>query len=235
MNFDLTNPYEIAKYIKSSKKSTPVKVYLQGKLSNTCVKDIQFFGSNTSWIMFGDAQVVMDYLETYSKIIEDYVLESDRSMSAIPLLDLSSQKCRIEPGAIIRNYVTLGNEVVVMMGAVINIGAHVGNRTMIDMNAVLGARAWIGENCHIGAGAVVAGILEPPSAKPVVVENNVLIGANAVILEGVTLGKNSVIAAGAVVTKDVPENAVVAGSPAKIIKYRDEKTNQKTQLLDDLR
>lgn len=235
MNFDLTNPYEIAKYIKSSKKTTPVKIYLQGKLSDTNVEGIQFFGSNTSWIMFGDVEVVMEYLKTYSNIIEDYVLENDRRMSAIPLLDLSSQNCRIEPGAIIRNYVTLGNEVVVMMGAVINIGAHVGNRTMIDMNAVLGARAWIGENCHIGAGAVVAGVLEPPSAKPVVVENNVLIGANAVILEGVTLGQNSVIAAGAVVTKDVPENAVVAGTPAKIIKYRDEKTNLKTELLEDLR
>lgn len=184
---------------------------------------------------FGDAEQVLTYLETYCDTIEDYVIENDRRMSAIPLLDLTTQNCRIEPGAIIRDHVTLGNEVVIMMGAVINIGAQIGNRTMIDMNAVLGARATIGENCHVGAGAVLAGVLEPPSAKPVTVENHVLIGANAVILEGVTLGKNCVVAAGAVVTKDVPENAVVAGTPAKIIKYRDEKTDLKTELLDDLR
>jgi 2,3,4,5-tetrahydropyridine-2-carboxylate N-succinyltransferase len=122
-----------------------------------------------------------------------------------------------------------------MMGAVINIGSEVGEGTMIDMNAVLGARAKIGKNSHVGAGAVIAGVLEPPSATPVIVEDNVLIGANAVILEGVRIGKNSVVAAGSVVTKDVPENSVVAGSPAKIIKEKDEKTSEKTEILQDLR
>ena len=106
---------------------------------------------------------------------------------------------------------------------------------MIDMNAVLGARATIGKNVHVGAGAVVAGVLEPPSATPVIIEDNVLIGANAVILEGVKVGKNSVVAAGAVVTKDVPPDCVVAGSPAKVIKAKDEKTAEKTKLLEDLR
>ena len=53
------------------------------------------------------------------------------------------------------------------------------------MNAVIGGRAIIGKNCHIGAGAVLAGVIEPPSAEPVRVEDDVLVGANAVILEGV--------------------------------------------------
>jgi len=77
--------------------------------------------------------------------------------------------------------------------------------------------------------------LEPPSATPVIVEDNVLIGANAVVLEGVRIGEGAVVAAGAIVTKDVPAGVVVAGSPAKVIKKRDEKTNEKTELLDDLR
>ena len=59
--------------------------------------------------------------------------------------------------------------------------------------------------------------------------------ANAVIIEGVHVGKNAVIAAGAVVLEDVPDNAVVAGCPAKIIKMKDEKTNSKTALVDALR
>ena len=122
-----------------------------------------------------------------------------------------------------------------MMGAVINIGAEIGDGTMVDMNAVVGARGQLGKNVHLGAGAVVAGVLEPPSKEPCQIGDNALIGANSVILEGVKVGKGAVVAAGSVVTEDVPDGVVVAGSPAKIIKEVDDKTKDKTQLLDDLR
>ena len=106
---------------------------------------------------------------------------------------------------------------------------------MIDMGAVLGGRATVGKHCHIAAGAVLAGVIEPPSASPVVVGDDVVVGANAVVLEGVHIGDRAVVAAGAVVTRDVPENAVVAGTPAKIVKYRDGRTDTKTVLVDALR
>jgi len=106
---------------------------------------------------------------------------------------------------------------------------------MIDMNAVIGARGKIGRRVHIGAGAVVAGVLEPPSKSPSEIGDNVLIGANAVILEGIKVGNNAVVAAGSVVVEDVPEGVVVAGTPARIIKAVDDRTKGKTQLLDDLR
>ena len=106
---------------------------------------------------------------------------------------------------------------------------------MIDMNAVVGARAIIGEHVHIGAGAVIAGVLEPPSSHPVRIGDHVMVGANAVVLEGVSGGNCAVIAAGSVVTKNVPANAVVAGSPAQIVKERDGKTDEKTKVLEDLR
>lgn len=72
---------------------------------------------------------------------------------------------------------------------------------MIDMNVVLGGRATVGKNCHIGAGSVLAGVVEPPSAQPVIVEDNVVVGANVVVLEGVRIGEGAVVAAGAIVTK----------------------------------
>jgi tetrahydrodipicolinate N-succinyltransferase len=103
------------------------------------------------------------------------------------------------------------------------------------MNVVVGGRAVVGANSHIGAGAVVAGVIEPPSATPVMIDDNVLVGANAVILEGVHIGTGAVVAAGAIVTKDVPPGAVVAGSPARIIKMVDAKTADKTQIVQDLR
>ena len=122
-----------------------------------------------------------------------------------------------------------------MMGAVINIGASVGKMTMIDMNAVLGGRARVGRNCHIGAGAVLAGVIEPPSAEPVIIEDDVMIGANAVILEGVKVGKGSVVAAGAIVTENIPEGVVAAGMPARTIKAKDQQSKAKTMMAEELR
>ena len=87
----------------------------------------------------------------------------------------------------------------------------------------------------MGAGAVLAGVIEPASARPVVVEDGVLIGANAVVIEGVHVGEGAVVAAGAVVIEDVPANAVVAGCPARVIKQKDAGTTQKTALEAALR
>ncbi|MBN2795775.1 MAG: 2,3,4,5-tetrahydropyridine-2,6-dicarboxylate N-acetyltransferase [Clostridia bacterium] len=234
MSYDFTNPYEIAKYIKEVKKSTPVKAYVQGFIMPDH-ENIRFFGREDSWTLFGESDDILEFIEKQKEVISDFVLENDRRNSAIPLLDLKHQNCRIEPGAFIRDRVSLGNNVVIMMGAVINIGSEIGDNTMIDMNAVLGARATVGKNVHVGAGAVLAGVLEPPSATPVIIEDHVLIGANAVVLEGVRVGEKAVVAAGSIVTEDVPPGAVVGGAPARILKMRDEKTDQKTELLDDLR
>ncbi|CAH2212997.1 2,3,4,5-tetrahydropyridine-2,6-dicarboxylate N-acetyltransferase [Tepidibacter aestuarii] len=231
----LTDPYEIAKFIKSSTKKTPVKVYLKGKINFQGCENVKIFGDDNSYILIGEHDVVKNILEDNKENIIEYHMEFDRRNSAIPMYNYLYEEARIEPGAVIRDMVSIGKNAVIMMGAVLNIGAEIGEGTMIDMNAVVGARGTIGKNVHLGAGAVVAGVLEPPSATPVIIGDDVVIGANAVILEGVKIGKEAVVAAGAVVTSDVPEGAVVAGSPAKIVKMKDDKTKEKTKLMEDLR
>ena len=233
--YDLTDAFEIARYIKESEKQTVAKAYVSGDLSSAEFKNVKKFGTGEFWVLIGDAAEIKEFAADNAETVKDIVIENNMRNSAIPMMDLTEVPARIEPGAIIRNGVTIEKSAVVMMGAVINIGAVIGEGTMIDMNAVLGARATVGKNCHIGAGAVLAGVLEPPSATPVIVEDNVLVGANAVVLEGCRIGKNSVVAAGSVVTEDVPADCVVAGSPAVVIKAKDAKTESKTQLLDDLR
>lgn len=234
-NVNLMDPYAIAKFIKDAKKTTPVKVYVNGNLSNINIDNVKKFGKDEFWVLIGEYENIQNVLNSNNDLINDYFIENDRRNSAIPMLNIKNINARIEPGAIIRDKVSIGDNAVIMMGAVINIGSKIGEKSMIDMNAVLGARATVGNNVHVGAGAVLAGVLEPPSATPVIIEDNVLIGANAVILEGVQIGENSVVAAGSVVTENVPANSVVAGSPAKIIKQKDERTAEKTKLLDDLR
>ncbi|WP_050614620.1 2,3,4,5-tetrahydropyridine-2,6-dicarboxylate N-acetyltransferase [Bacillus testis] len=227
---------EIISYIANAKKSTPVKVYIKGDLEGLAFgEQTKTFITGNTGILFGEWSDISEALNEYSDQIEDYVVENDRRNSAIPMLDLKGIKARIEPGAIIRDQVEIGENAVIMMGASINIGAVIGSGTMIDMNVVMGGRATVGNNCHIGAGAVLAGVIEPPSAKPVVIEDDVLIGANAVVLEGVTVGKGSVVAAGAVVTQDIPPYSVAAGIPAKVIKEIDDQTKSKTEIMQELR
>ncbi len=227
--------YELIRFISDSTKKTPVEIYLKGDLAQINFGEAKFFGNECFGTLFCELSQWEKIENEYNDSIEDSVIKMDRRNSAIPLLDYKDIKARIEPGVIIRDMVEIGDGAVIMMGSVINLGAKIGKKTMIDMNVVIGGRGTVGDNCHIGAGTVIAGVIEPPSADPVVVEDDVVVGANAVILEGVRVGKGAVVAAGAIVTEDVPENAVVAGTPARVIKMKDEKTALKTQLVESLR
>lgn len=229
---------EIRDLIANAKKTTPVTAHVRhdGPLDIAASEDLKVFatGAGTT-ILIGEWAAVSQAISGSGSRVIYFHLDNDRRNSAIPLLDLKYINARIEPGAFIREKVEIGDRAIVMMGAVINIGAVIGAGTMVDMNAVVGARVLVGENCHIGAGAVLAGVLEPPSAEPVVIEDNVLIGANAVVLEGCRVGKGSVVAAGAVVVNHVAAGVVVAGQPARVIKQVDEQTKDKTALLKELR
>ena len=167
---------EIIQYISDAKKSTPLKVYVNGHFENvTFPESFKVFGSEHSKVIFCEADEWKQFYQQNHSLITELEIEMDRRNSAIPLKDLTNTNARIEPGAFIREQAIIEDGAVVMMGATINIGAIVGEGTMIDMNATLGGRATTGKNVHVGAGAVLAGVIEPPSASPVVIEDNVLL------------------------------------------------------------
>ncbi|MFC6323098.1 2,3,4,5-tetrahydropyridine-2,6-dicarboxylate N-acetyltransferase [Companilactobacillus baiquanensis] len=225
---------EIINYIGNAKKVTPVKVYVQGDFSSLKIPaSVKFFNTGSMGILIGDYTEIAPLLKNDD--ISEYFIETSAKNSAVPMLDIKHINARIEPGAIIRDQVSVGDNAVIMMGAVINIGAEIGDGTMIDMGAVLGGRAIVGKNSHIGANAVLAGVIEPASADPVKIGNNVTVGANAVVLEGVQVGDNAVIGAGAVVTKNVEAGSVMAGVPAKVLKVKDQQTTDKTHIENTLR
>ncbi|MCK8606756.1 2,3,4,5-tetrahydropyridine-2,6-dicarboxylate N-acetyltransferase [Apilactobacillus ozensis] len=227
---------EIINFISNADKKTPVKVYVSGKLDQIeYPSNIKAFVEAHSGVIFGDWRDVKAFLENNADSIDNYEIENAARNSAVPLIDMKNINARIEPGAVIRDQVSIGNNAVIMMGALINIGAEIGDNSMIDMGVVMGGRAIVGKHSHIGAGAVLAGVVEPASAEPVTIGDNVMIGANVVVIEGVHVGDGAVVAAGAVVTEDVEPNTLVAGMPARVIKKIDDKTKSKTELQDDLR
>lgn len=221
---------EIISFIANAKKQTPCELITDENIAN--YYDSKVIGKDLKFIM-ADYDVIQKIIKENN--LKNYVIKNDRRNSGVPMLDIKNINARIEPGAIIRDKVIIKDRAIIMMGAIINIGASIGEETMIDMGVVIGGRVQVGNKCHIGAGTVLAGVIEPPSANPVIIEDNVIIGANAVVLEGVRVGKGSVVAAGAVVVENVPEGVVVAGMPAKIIKNVDKKTESKTEIVESLR
>ena len=228
---------ELIELIKDSPKKTKVKAYIKcdWRILESSLSSVRHFICGSTVMLIDEWDVVSEFLKEYEPLIQDVELEFSSRHSAIPLLNYLNLDARIEPGAVIREHVKIEPKAIIMMGAILNVGSIIGTETMIDMNAVIGGRAIVGARCHIGAGAVLAGVIEPPSSVPVVIEDDVLVGANAVILEGVRVGRGAVVAAGAVVVEDVEAYSVVAGVPARVIKVIDEQTKEKTQLVQELR
>ncbi len=118
----------------------------------------------------------------------------------IPLKsDLASQGVRVVPPGVVRFGAFCEPGVIVMPGYV-NIGARVGAGTMVDTWATVGSCAQVGRDCHLAGGVGIGGVLEPPNAHPVIVEDGVFVGSRAVIVEGVHVGREAVIGAGVVLT-----------------------------------
>jgi 2,3,4,5-tetrahydropyridine-2,6-dicarboxylate N-succinyltransferase len=125
------------------------------------------------------------------------LIDSPEALAALA----AGKPWRIVPGgSSVRAGVYLGPGVTIIPPSFINIGAWVGEGTMVDSHALVGSCAQIGARVHLSAGVQVGGVLEPPGRRPVIVEDEVFVGAQAALLEGVLAQRGAVIAAGVVLT-----------------------------------
>lgn len=125
---------------------------------------------------------------------------------------------RIVPPGIARYGSYLGSGVVLMPGYV-NIGAYVGEGTMIDTWATVGSCAQVGKGVHISGGVGIGGVLEPPQAQPVIIEDGAFLGSRSIIVEGVRVGAKAVIGAGTILTASMPVIDVTGEQPREYRSY----------------
>jgi 2,3,4,5-tetrahydropyridine-2-carboxylate N-succinyltransferase len=121
---------------------------------------------------------------------------------------------RVVPPAVERygSYLSPG---VVLMPSYVNIGAWVGPRTLVDTWATVGSCAQIGADVHLSGGVGIGGVLEPPQAAPVIVEDGAFVGSRCVVVEGVVVGEEAVLGANVVLTESTPIIDVTGDEPVE--------------------
>ena len=145
---------------------------------------------------------VMKAINLYFGVAEMQTIESGpfEYHDKIPTKkNLADAGVRVVPPGTVRYGAFVEPGVVVMPGYV-NIGAHVGSGTMVDTWATVGSGAQIGKNVHLAGGVGIGGVLEPPGAMPVVIEDGAFVGSRAIVVEGVRVEEEAVLGANVVLT-----------------------------------
>jgi len=139
--------------------------------------------------------------------------------SAVPAGDVGTPPTYYDKLPTKRNYAELGARCVppgvarygsflgrgaILMPGYINIGAYVDEGSMVDTWATVGSCAQIGKNVHLSGGVGIGGVLEPPQAQPVVIEDGAFVGSRSIVVEGVFVGREAVLGAGVVLTGSTP-------------------------------
>ena len=106
---------------------------------------------------------------------------------------------------------------VILMPSYVNIGAYVDERTMVDTWATVGSCAQIGKDVHLSGGVGIGGVLEPPQAAPVIIEDGAFIGSRCIVVEGARIGKRAVLGAGVTITGS---SKIIDVTGAKPIEYK---------------
>ena len=129
--------------------------------------------------------------------------------------DLEAQGIRVVPPGTVR-YGAFCEPGVVVMPGYVNIGAHVGEGTMVDTWATVGSCAQVGKHVHLSGGVGIGGVLEPPGARPVIIEDGAFIGSRSIIVEGALIEHGAVIGANTTITASTPIIDVTGPEPVEM-------------------
>ncbi len=166
------------------------------------------------WKVNGEAQeAILEYFRL--RQVEPQEAGPFEYLDKIPLKrDYARLGVRVVPPAAAR-YGSFLSPGVVMMPSYVNIGAWVGPRTMVDTWATVGSGAQIGADVHLAGGVGVGGVLEPPGARPVIVEDGAFIGSRCILTEGVRVRAGAVLGPNVSLTASVPIIDVTGDEPAE--------------------
>ena len=158
-------------------------------------------------------QAILDYFRI--RHVEPIDLGPFRYVDKVPVKRLDPQDgVRVVPPATAR-YGSFLSPGVVLMPSYVNIGAWVGPRTMVDTWATVGSCAQIGADVHLAGGVGIGGVLEPPQALPVIVEDGAFLGSRCIVTEGVRIGEEAVLAPNVSLTASVPVIDVTGSEPVE--------------------
>jgi 2,3,4,5-tetrahydropyridine-2-carboxylate N-succinyltransferase len=166
------------------------------------------------WIVDVEAKLaILEYFRL--RKVEPMEVGGLSFMDKIPVKsDYAERGVRVVPPGVAR-YGSFLSEGVILMPGYVNIGAWVGPRTMVDTWATVGSCAQIGADVHLSGGVGIGGVLEPPQASPVVIEDGAFIGSRAIVVEGVRVGAGAVIAPNVVLSASVPIIDVTGSEPVE--------------------
>ncbi len=128
--------------------------------------------------------------------------------------NLAEAQVRVVPPGVVRYGAYCEPGVIVMPGYV-NIGAHVGTGTMVDTWATVGSCAQVGRGVHLSGGVGIGGVLEPPGARPVIIEDGAFIGSRCIVVEGVVVQEGAVLGANTTITASTRIIDVRAETPTE--------------------
>ena len=148
-----------------------------------------------------------------NEVVEDLVAGPMRFRDKVPLkTDLAAAGVRVVPPGVARFGSFLEPGVILMPGYV-NVGAYVGAGSMVDTWATVGSCAQVGKGVHLSGGVGIGGVLEPPQAAPVIIEDHAFLGSRSIVVEGVMVEEGAVLGANTVLTASTPIIDVTGPSP----------------------